>query len=139
MAKYQEWLTESKLTLLGGWARDGLSDEQIAHNIGISRDTLISWKKKYKQIADTLKENKATADYQVENALFKKAIGFTDERGRYYPPDIAAQIFWLKNRRPDKWKDKVENTNTIADDAVTQQFIDALNQKADIWKKQDEK
>ncbi len=94
--KYSEWLSDDRLILLGGWARDGLSDEQIAHNIGISRTTLYDWKNKFEDIADALKKNKEIADYEIENALFEKA-----KHG-----DVAAMIFWLKNRKPTKWKDK---------------------------------
>lgn len=96
MAKYEYWLTPEGLLLLEGWARDGLTDEQIANNIGISRSTLAEWKKKYEDISDTLKKGKEVVDYQVENALLRNAI-----KG-----DTTAQIFWLKNRRPDKWRDK---------------------------------
>ena len=99
--KYREWLTEDKLILLGGWARDGLSDEQIAHNIGISRSTLSDWKNKHLDIADALKKNKEIADYEIENALFEKAKS----------GDVGAMIFWLKNRRPSKWKDKPISDN----------------------------
>lgn len=137
--KYEKWLTEEGLLLLEGWARDGLTDEQIAHNMGIHRDTLNQWKKKYSVISDTLKKGKEIVDIQVENALFKKALGIKetvkkaikvrevkyDEGKRvsekehieyvdeevFVPPDTTAQIFWLKNRQPDKWRDKVENVN----------------------------
>lgn len=74
--KYEEWLTKEKLTLLGGWARDGLTDEQIAHNMGISRSTLNEWKKKYPDISDTLKRGKEIVDIQVENALLRRALGY---------------------------------------------------------------
>lgn len=94
--KYDKWLKPEGLLLLEGWARDGLTDEQISNNIGISRSTLAEWKKKYEDIADTLKKGKEVVDYQVENALLRNAI-----KG-----DTTAQIFWLKNRRPDKWRDK---------------------------------
>lgn len=66
-AKYQEWIDDpDKRTLLSGWARKGLSDEQIAKNIGISRSTLNEWRKKYPVIADTLKKSKEIADTEVE-------------------------------------------------------------------------
>lgn len=96
MAKYEYWLTPEGLLLLEGWARDGLTDEQISNNIGISRSTLAEWKKKYEDISDTLKKGKEVVDYQVENALLDNALN----------GDTTAQIFWLKNRRPDKWRDK---------------------------------
>ena len=96
--KYEYWLTEEGLLLLEGWARDGLTDEQIAHNIGISISTLNNWKNKYVEILESLKKGKEVVDYQVENALLNKALN----------GDTTAQIFWLKNRRPDKWRDKPE-------------------------------
>lgn len=126
--KYQEWLTEEGLLQLEAWARDGLTDEQIAANMGIGYSTLQTWKSKYQDIQDTLKKGKAVVDIQVENALLKRALGysykevtrekiFNPETGQYelmptkevtkkVVPDTTAQIFWLKNRRPDMWRDK---------------------------------
>ena len=104
--KYEYWLTEEGLLLLEGWARDGLTDEQIAHNIGISISTLNNWKNKYVEILESLKKEKEVVDYAVENALLKNAL-----KG-----DTTAQIYWLKNRRPVKWRDRVElrgDTNTL--------------------------
>lgn len=75
--KYEEWLTSEKLLLLEGWARDGLTDKQIAHNMGISRSTLNEWKNKYPDISDTLKKGKEVVDRMVENALLKRALGYT--------------------------------------------------------------
>jgi len=95
-AKYEYWLTEDGLILLGGWARDGLIDDQIAKNCDINVATLYDWKKRYPKIAEALKKNKEIVDYEVENALRDKALS----------GDVTAQIFWLKNRRPDKWRDK---------------------------------
>lgn len=118
--KYTEWLTESGLQRIEQWARDGLTDEQIAHNIGVCRDTLNEWKNRFPAISDSLKNGKAPVDFQVENALLKRARGYeydetrTDAAGnaititRHVPPDVAACIFWLKNRRPEKWRDKPE-------------------------------
>lgn len=122
--KYQEWLTKEGLLKLEGWARDGLTDEQIAENIGISRQTLYDWKNRYPDISDALKRGKEIVDREVENALLKRALGYqytetrteTDETGKVktveivkeVAPDVTAQIFWLKNRKPDMWRDKQE-------------------------------
>ncbi len=84
------------MTLLEGWARDGLTDAQIASNIGINTATLYDWKKRYPELNNALKKGKEVVDYAVENALLKKALG----------GDVTAMIFWLKNRRPDKWREK---------------------------------
>ena len=124
MAKINEWLEKDKLILLEGWARDGLTDEQIAKNIGINRTTLYDWKKKEVNIADALKKGKEIVDFEVENALLKKALGYTITLNKqkvtkdgdvvditeevHVPPDTTAQIFWLKNRKPNNWKDRVE-------------------------------
>lgn len=75
-AKYKEWLTKEGLIKIEGWARDGLTDEQIAYNMDISRSTLNDWKKKYSDISDTLKRGKEVVDRQVENALLKRALGY---------------------------------------------------------------
>ena len=126
--KYEEWRTPEGLLKIQGWARDGLTDEQIAHNMGICRDTLIEWKKKYSDISDTLKKGKEIVDREVENALFKKAIGYsykettkervlntktgkiemvvTKEVTKEVQPDTTAAIFLLKNRMPGMYKDK---------------------------------
>ena len=73
--KYQEWQTPEKLALIEGWARDGLTDEQIAHNIGIKRPTLYDWKKKYSDISDALKRGKEVVDQMVAGSLVKRAFG----------------------------------------------------------------
>lgn len=62
--------------MIEGWARDGLTEEQIAANMGISRSTLSEWKKKHSDISDTLKRGKEVVDRQVENALLKRALGY---------------------------------------------------------------
>jgi len=107
--KYEKWLKEENLLLLEGWARDGLTDEQIAKNIGITVSTFYEWKKKYSEISESLKKGKEVVDYEVENALLSSALG----------GNTTAQIFWLKNRRPDKWRDKQkEETDKTALDKL---------------------
>ncbi len=107
--KYEKWLKVENLLVLEGWARDGLTDEQIAKNIGIGERTLYEWKEKYPQISQSLKKGKEVVDYEVENALLSSALG----------GNTTAQIFWLKNRRPDKWRDKQkEETDKTALDKL---------------------
>ncbi len=74
--KFEEWLTDDGLTRLTGWARDGLTDEQIAANIGINRCTLYDWMKRYDNISNAIKKGKEPVDTQVENALLKRALGY---------------------------------------------------------------
>lgn len=130
--KYHDWLTDDGLIKLEGWARDGLTDEQIAANAGINPATLYEWKNRFPEITESLKHGKEVVDIQVENALLKRAMGYkydevTRELGtmvdeetgdvkrgmvetkrvtKEVQPDVTAQIFWLKNRRPDRWRDK---------------------------------
>lgn len=118
--KYEYWLTPEGLIKLEGWARDGLTDDQIAKNIGINRDTLYRWKKAHSDISDALKRGKEVIDRQVENALLKRALGYTYDEVTFEGgvevkrvrkqavPDTTAQIFWLKNRKPEEWRDKRE-------------------------------
>ena len=114
-----------RLVEIEAWKRDGLTDEQIFKNLGISRDSFYRYKDKYSEFSDALKKGKEVADIEVENALFKRAIGYKykevikevkeiDGKKTTYvkevikemPGDVGAQIFWLKNRKSSKWKDK---------------------------------
>ena len=157
--KYQKWLEPESLILLEGWARDGLTDEQIAHNMGITVKTLWVWKNKYGKLCNALKKGKEVVDTIVENALLKKALGYNaqvnktfkvkevyyDDKGRrcekeklitavdeiHIPSDTTAQIFWLKNRRPDKWRDKqnVEVSGSLKTE--TSKLDDLIKQMSD--------
>lgn len=77
MAKYQQWIEPEGLLKVEGWARDGLTDEQIAENIGITAATLYDWKKKFFEFSEALKKGKEVVDRQVENALLKRALGYS--------------------------------------------------------------
>lgn len=140
--KYDQWLTEEGLLKITGWARDGLIDKQIAHNMGIGASTLREWKGTFPAVAEALRKGKEVVDREVENALFKSAIGYTQtirkpvkvrdveydpETGRkireverwvaveeeiHVQPQVTAQIFWLKNRKPDQWREKNDLTLT---------------------------
>lgn len=134
--KYEKWLEPDNLTRLQAWAREGLTDEQIAKNMGIAAQTLYDWKKKFPEISESLKESKEVVDAMVENALLKRALGYEYDEITEEPrfdkktgkmemtvtkkvrkkvlPDTTAQIFWLKNRKPDLWRDKPEPTQDQA-------------------------
>lgn len=94
-ALYKEWLTAEKLTLLKGWKRNGLTDEQIAHNMGIHVRTLWRWKAEHKEMKEALRIGKEVANFIVENKLFQKAID----------GNTTAMVFWLKNNWRDKYND----------------------------------
>ena len=119
MAKSKWEQVKEKLILVEGWARDGLTDEQIANNLGISTQTFYTYQKQHLEFFEALKKGKEVIDYEVENALLKRALGYkydeiTYEYGKetkrvtkQVAPDTTAQIYWLKNRKPSKWKDKI--------------------------------
>lgn len=145
--KYEEWLEPEGLLKLQGWARDGLIDEQIAENMGIVPSTLYEWKKKYPNISEALKKGKEVVDRQVENALLKRALGYEYEEKKtelwedaegnpcekitvtrkQIVPDTTAQIFWLKNRKSDVWRDKHEVNSNSGEKAV-EKYIRAIEE-----------
>ena len=136
--KSADWLTPDGLMLVEGFARDGLSDAQIAQKIGISYQTLYDWEKRFPEFLDAIKKGKAPVDIEVENALLKRALGYdyeeviteVEELGegrqkkhirkirKHMPGETAAQIFWLKNRRPGRWRDKVESAPEVANELL---------------------
>lgn len=142
--KYEQWLTEEGLLKIGAWSRDGLTQEDIAHNCGCSLSTFKEWAKKYPPISDALKRGREVADIRVENALYRRATGYSytetiREEGpkgvlirtirKHVPPSEAAAIFWLKNRRPDLWRDKPVDTHDDAD--TVEVFFDVNEEEED--------
>lgn len=152
--KHGEWTTDDGLLMIQGWARDGLTEKQIAKNIGINERTFSTWKEKYPAIKSALKKGKAPVDIEVENALLKSALGYTikvkkpvklkeekqkpgvgkvvTERIEYIeeevhvPGNTAAQIFWLKNRKSKYWRDKqVVEADTTALDKLDAILLEA--------------
>lgn len=134
-SKYETHV-QPKLIQVAAWARDGLTLEDIAHNLDIAKSTLCDYQNLYSELSDALKVNKELADLRVENALYKRAMGYDyqeetleplynmasgeailDEYGKpkivvtkivrkQVAPDTTAQIFWLKNRKQKEWRDK---------------------------------
>lgn len=102
--KYQQWLEPDGILRIRGWARDGLTDEQIARNMHIGVRTLYEWKNEYPQISQALKEAKDVVDREVENALY----------GLCMKGNVTAIIFWLKNRKPNEWRDSPKQEDSKA-------------------------
>ena len=113
MAKSKWEEVKDKLTLVEGWARDGLTNEQIAENLNIGKTTFYKMLKEHPELSKHLKKGKEVVDYEVENALLKNALS----------GNITAQIFWLKNRKPKQWKDKVE-----VEDESNKETLDKLDE-----------
>lgn len=132
--KWQQWEgREENRAVLQAWKMAGLSDEEIAKRIGVSRSTLSEWKRKHEGIREALSSGREFADRLVENSLFRLTQGYKvelrksyklkkpvyDEHGKkvadeevletgiddeYVKPDVRAMIFWLQNRRPEDWR-----------------------------------
>ena len=111
-------------------ARAGWTDAQMSELIGITEQTFNNWKLKNVKFFESLKDWKAEADHSVERSLYERACGFQcpedkifNDNGtalivptiKHYPPDTTAIIFWLKNRQPNKWRDKKEHGFTGED------------------------
>ena len=108
----------------------GMTDKQIAVKLGVSEDTVNEWKKVHPEFSESLKIGKEEPDSKVEASLFRRATGYKNTKAVkifmpagfdepvYAPyidhvqPDVTACIFWLKNRRPDRWRDKQELEHT---------------------------
>ncbi len=135
-SKYES-IVKPKLIVIEGWARNGLTIEQIAKNLGISKVTLYKYMNEHVELSEHLKKGKEIIDIEVENALLKRALGYKYEEvtkellkdkktgkeelrvtkvvTKEVQPDTTAQIFWLKNRRPEDWRDKkdIEHSGNI--------------------------
>ena len=118
--RMSEWETKDNLILLQGWARAGLTDEQIMHNMGISNWTFYEWKKKSTEIAEALKKTKEIVDYEVECALLENAM-----KG-----NVTAQIFWLKNRKKNEWREKIERPTNPQELNKVQELLSKLTEEA---------
>ena len=162
ISKYEEWEKEGnlndKLLQVEAWTRDGLTDKQVANNLGISETVFYEYKEKYPEFAKSLKKGKEVVDIEVENALYKKAMGYNAsikkafkiketiyENGKkiketekieyaeeemHIPADTTAQIFWLKNRRKDRWRDKVEYETNSDDLAKVKELLSKIEDGA---------
>ncbi len=98
----------------------GYTDKQLCKLLGINTQTINNYKKEYPEFFESLKRGKAIADGKVELALFQRAMGYSHPDVhilrdgtlvpiiKHYPPDPTCMIFWLKNRQPERWRDKQE-------------------------------
>lgn len=155
---YENWITPDGLLTIEGWAREGATDLEIAKNIGIGERTFTDWKTRFPAIVAALKKGKAPVDFQVENQLLKSALGYTvivkepfklkkktikngvgtveEERIEYadkeiyIKPDTVAQIFWLKNRKPHKWREKREVVDEQPPDDPLLRLLGDLNEQS---------
>lgn len=156
MAKAKDWITEEGLSQITEWMKLGITKEQLSHNMGINKRTLMKWQNEYPEISDAIKEGQKPVYLELENALFKSAKGYevTEQertstfdaqkrltgtviktKTRHIPPNTASCIFLLKNLCPQKWRDNpmpIESYVTVDDG-----FIKALRGTAkEDWKEE---
>jgi len=104
----------------------GATDDEIADFFDVHVATIHRWKHRHPMFCDALKVGKDSADDRVERSLYQRALGYSHPEDKvfstggkdgeplivptvkHYPPDTTAAIFWLKNRRPDEWRDRQE-------------------------------
>lgn len=102
----------------------GATDKDLADFFEVAISTVSLWKTKHPEFSEALKVGKAAADDRVENSLYHRAVGYTFDAVKIFqhqgqvieapyrehvPPDVTAQIFWLKNRRKAEWRDKIDH------------------------------
>lgn len=135
MRKKEFWESEEGLHLTELWAREGEDDAAIAHRMGVPESTLHRWRRDSSELDEVIQRGRAAA-WEVESALLRTATGYskpvtktykvkhveydpdtgkkvqekeelqTAEEKVHVPGNTTAQVFWLKNRRPDRWRDK---------------------------------
>ena len=111
----------------------GATDREVAEFLNVTESTLYLWKHEHTEFSEALKVGKGTADERVERSLYRKAIGYTMDDThfsahdgvvtqtpyiKHIPPDTTACIFWLKNRQPDQWRERVEHTGKDGKDLL---------------------
>lgn len=130
MSKIDFWLTPEGLILLRAKSRDSLTKNELARKLGVAPKTLSLWESKYPQIEEALRQGREITDVRVENAILKKALGFeTTEVKKVVkadgqeeittvvksvPPDVSAASVWLKNRCPERWRDKPQEDDSLS-------------------------
>lgn len=126
--KYKDEYAEQarKLCLLGA------TDAELADFFGVTENTIPNWKKAHPEFLGAINEGKAVADANVAERLYERALGYEHAEEKifqhngvpvrvdtikHYPPDTQAASLWLRNRQPDKWRDKTDHEHTGADGA----------------------
>lgn len=144
MSKIDFWLTPEGLLLLRAKSRDSLTKNELAKKLGVAPKTLNMWEKKHPEIEEALRQGREITDVRVENAILKKALGFetkevkkvvkadgAEEVTTVYkcvPPDVSAASVWLKNRCPEKWRDKPQEEDSLS---KVDKILEEINAQAD--------
>lgn len=120
MAKSKWENVKDKLILIEGWARDGLTNKQIADNLGIGETTFYKIINEHPEVSEVLKKGKEVIDYEVENALLQNALN----------GNVTAQIYWLNNRKPKQWKNKRENETNNDENSKVEELLNKIKEEA---------
>jgi transcriptional regulator with XRE-family HTH domain len=122
--------------------RAGFTDQELADLFGVAVSTISAWKAEHVEFSEALKAGKAEADVLVERALYHRAVGYSHEVEKpmvvdkdvrivtyteRMPPDTTACIFWLKNRNPEEWRDKVVQETTWASKKLSEMTNEELD------------
>lgn len=118
---------EKNIPIAQAMAELGATNTEIGKALGVAESTIRYWQGKHKDFAAALKLGKDKSDDRVERSLFERAMGYTHAEDKifmhegepvvvptvkHYPPDATSAIFWLKNRRPDEWREKVDHDHS---------------------------
>lgn len=152
--KKDYWKTrvKPKLEMVTGWARNGATDSQIYMNLGIGETTWYRFLNEHEELSEALRLGREDAEVAVENALFKRAVGYRynevyrerkkvlDEDGewtgewelivtkkvtKHVQPDVNAQTYWLEHRAPKRWE---KNPTPGVDAGIVNEAIQSLAQ-----------
>lgn len=119
--------------------RLGATDAEVADFFAVDRTTVWRWGHAHPEFAEAMTLGKGPADDRVERSLYHRAIGYEHPEDKifirdgepvvvptvkHYPPDTTAAIFWLKNRRPDLWRDRHEHTGADGEPLVPEADLD---------------
>lgn len=147
-------------TLAEGFARQGLKDTQIAHNLGIGVATFYDYQKKHPEFREAIKNGKRPVDMEAENAFLKRVMGFdykekvieyhapdpkvpdsvpivksVREITKKVLPDVTAGIFWMMNRMPERWRDKSKLAEPLQANSLRQQIAEMSQAERDTLKR----
>lgn len=140
--KIDIWLTDQGLARIEAWRRNGCTIEETRLRMGVANSTLRRWRDEHPEIAAALERGASDFDDTVEQALMKAAVGYDYEEDvldkdgfvhtvtRHQPANVTAMIFWLKNRRPERWREKREvrvEGKLEADQAKFAQLVEQLS------------
>lgn len=142
------WLSDKGLQLIAGWRRNGVSLIEIAtKNIGISKTAWWGWYKESEDLRKACAIGKDVADYTVEDALFRRAVGYdyweeiwelvegevimTKKIKKHLPPDVKAIMTWLYNRMPNQWRAMQEPLEKTQYVETVQNILIAMKEVAD--------